>query len=315
VADEERDLQPSNRARDLVRGAFDVHVHAGPDVMPRRIDDVALARRFAELGIEGFVLKSHYVPTAERAAVVRGVVPGVQVLGSITLNQAVGGMNAFAVEIAAREGARVVWMPTVDSPSETAGRSEPKPGQPFPAWATIQHELRQAGIEIDAVQVTGADGHVLPGTRQVLRTVARHGLVLATGHLGRDDIFAVVEAAREEGVDQIVVTHPEFPSQNLSIEDQQALAERGALLERCFTTPHSGKVTWERLLEATREVGPEHSICSSDLGHHAYPSVEDGLALFADRLLDGGFDEDEVRLMIVANSRRLAGVPVEPEAR
>jgi len=315
MADGDHDLQPTERARELVRGAYDVHVHVGPDVMPRRIDDVGLARRCAELGIEGFVLKSHYVPTAERAAVVRGVVPGVQALGSITLNRAVGGMNAFAVEIAAREGARVVWMPTVDSPSETAGRSEPKPGQPLPAWAAIQHELRQSGVEVEAVHVTGADGRVLPETRQVLQAVARHGLVLATGHLGRDDILAVVEAAREEGVDQIVVTHPEFPSQNLSVEDQQALARHGALLERCFTTPHSGKVTWERLFEATREVGPEHSICSGDLGHHAYPAVEDGLALLADRLLDGGFSEDEVRLMTVTNSRRLAGVPAEAGVR
>ncbi|MEO8688725.1 MAG: hypothetical protein ABI611_10955 [Solirubrobacteraceae bacterium] len=34
-----------------------------------------------------------------------------------------------------------------------------------------------------------------------------------------------------------MVTHPEFTSQDLSIDDQRALAGRGALLERCFTTP------------------------------------------------------------------------------
>ena len=31
-----------------------------------------------------------------------------------------------------REGARIVWMPTVDSPAETAGRTEPKPGDKVP---------------------------------------------------------------------------------------------------------------------------------------------------------------------------------------
>ena len=76
----------------------------------------------------------------------------------------------------------------------------------------------------------------------VLRVIARHGLVLATGHLSRDEIFAVVDAAREEGVQNIVITHPDFPSQDLSVGDQSALAARGALLERCFTTPHTGKV-------------------------------------------------------------------------
>ena len=51
----------------------------------------------------------------------------------------------------------------------------------------------------------------LPETRDVLRAVARHGLILATGHLDRPDTFAVVDGALEEGVTDIVVTHPEFP--------------------------------------------------------------------------------------------------------
>ena len=98
-----------------MRGGYDVHVHVNPEVIRRRIDDVDFARRFADLGLAGFVLKSHYVPTAERAAVVRGVVPEVDVLGSIALNNAVGGLNPLAVEIAEREGARIVWLPTVDA--------------------------------------------------------------------------------------------------------------------------------------------------------------------------------------------------------
>ena len=47
---------PSERARALVVGAFDLHVHIGPDVPPRRIDDVSLAHRCAELGLAGFAL-------------------------------------------------------------------------------------------------------------------------------------------------------------------------------------------------------------------------------------------------------------------
>ena len=111
---------PSERARELVRGAFDLHVHISPDVVERRIDDVGLARRFHEVGLAGFLLKSHYTSTAERAAVVSAVCPEVTVMGAIALNRAVGGLNALAVEIAAREGARVVWLPTVDAVNEAA---------------------------------------------------------------------------------------------------------------------------------------------------------------------------------------------------
>ncbi|MGZ4340472.1 MAG: DUF6282 family protein [Gaiellaceae bacterium] len=300
--------EPTERARILVRGGFDLHTHVDPDVIPRRIDDVALARRFADVGLAGFALKSHYTSTVERARVVSGVVPGVQVFGTLTLNAAVGGMNPLAVEIAAREGALIVWMPTVDSPAETAGRTEPKPGDKVPLWAGLQHELHGLGLTIEPVRVTAGDGSVLPQTREVLRAIARHDLVLATAHLGRDDTFAVVGAARAEGVERIVVTHPEFPCQDFSIEDQVALADRGCILERALSTPWSGKATWEHVLDGVRAVGIERTLLSSDFGNPAYPPVEDGLALWADRLLGAGFDEDDVHELVVGRSRALAGV-------
>ena len=36
------------------------------------------------------------------------------------------------------------------------------------------------------------------------------------------------------------------------------------------------------------------------------PPVEDGLAIMADRFLEAGFSEEEVRIMAVENTRRLA---------
>jgi hypothetical protein len=298
--------EPTGRARELVRGAYDLHVHVGPDVPARRIDDHTLAQRCADLGLAGFGLKSHYTSTAERAQVVSGLVPDVQAIGTLTLNWAVGGMNALAVEIAAREGALIVWMPTVDSPAETAGRTEPGPGDRVPLWARLQHELRGLGFSIEPVPVRGEDGAVSPETRLVLRTIARHGLILATGHLGRVVIFAVVDGAIEEGVQTIVVTHPEFPAQDFSVEEQVALAGKGCLLERCLSTPWSGKTTFEHVWDGVRAT-PGSNFFSSDFGNPDYPAVEDGLALWADRLLGAGFDEADVQEMIVGQSRRLAG--------
>ena len=303
----DQQVRPSERARLVVEGAYDLHVHVAPDVPRRKIDDITLAQRFADVGLAGFGLKSHYTSTAERAQIVSAAVPGVRAIGTLTLNQAVGGMNALAVEIAAREGARIVWMPTVDSPAETAGRTEPKPGDNVPQWARLQHELRELGLSVEPVHVTDAEGALLPETRDVLRAIARHDLILASGHLGREDTFAVVEGAFEEGVQDVVVTHPEFPCQDFSLADQADLAARGCLLERCLTTPQSGKTTWEHVIDGVRAVGVERTIFSSDCGNPDYPAVEDGLALWADRLLAAAFDEDEVREMIVTHSRRLAG--------
>ena len=299
---------PSERARELVRGGADVHVHIAPDVVERRIDDVGLARRFEELGLSGFVLKSHYTSTAERAAVVRGVVPGIAALGAIVLNRAIGGMNPLAVEIAAREGARVVWMPTTDSHAEREHLAHQPPGANLPVWAKVEAEFSERGIQSTPVATLDGDGSLLPETRLVLEVIAEHGLVLATGHLGRAEVFPIVKAAREAGVEHVVVTHPDFPAQDFSVDEQLELADTGAWIERCFTTPHTGKCSWEQWLEGTRAVGAERTLLSSDLGQVKNPPVEDGLPLMADRLLDAGFGEDEVRTMAVTNTRKIAGL-------
>jgi hypothetical protein len=300
---------PSQAARDLVRTAYDLHIHVGPDVMNRRIDDVTLAGRFLEVGLAGFALKSHYTSTAERAQVVERAVPGIDVFGTLTLNASVGGLNPLAVEIAAREGARIVWLPTVDAVNESGARDRVYPeGAAIPLWVRIQTELRERGLEAPPVAVVDEAGEPLPALLDVLSVVARHGLILATGHLARDEIFSVVDAARAAGIEHVVVTHPEFPAQDLSIEDQVALAERGALLERCFTTPHTGKCSWEHVCDGIRATGAERNLLSTDLGQPANPPVEDGHALFAERLLEGGISEAEIHTMTVVNSRALAGV-------
>jgi hypothetical protein len=297
---------PTARARELVAGGYDTHVHIAPDVMPRRVDDVTLARRFTEVGLAGFVLKSHYAPTAERAAVVRAAVPGVDVLGAITLNRAVGGMNPVAVEIAARGGARVVWFPTVDSVNQRTSRAQAPPGAKPPLWAALQDELRANGIDPPPVAVVDEDGAVRQDVLDVLRLIAKHDLVLATGHLSATEILAVVRAARRIGVRRVVVTHPEFTSQRLTVPQQEELAGLGAYLERCFTTPYTGKVTWEQMVANIRQVGPRHSVLASDLGQPGNPPVEDGLALMADHLLAAGISEEDVHQMAVTNSVHLA---------
>lgn len=298
---------PSERARELVRGGYDMHVHIDPDFVPRIIDDIGLAHRCLELGIAGFQMKSHYSSTAERARTVNAAVPGVRAIGAIVLNQAVGGMNPLAVEIAAREGARTVWMPTVNSRGEMEEVHSFAPGAPMPVWMKFEVSLREAGVEAEPVAVLDGEGSLLPAVLKVLEVVARHQLVVATGHLARDEIFAVVDAALAAGIRDVVVTHPEFPSQNLSLEEQTELARRGALLERCFTTPYTGKVSWDHVFAGVRATGVDNNVLSTDLGQVFNPPVEDGLALFADRFLEAGFSEEEVHTMTVTNTRRLAG--------
>lgn len=300
--------RPTDKARRLVAGSYDLHVHVAPDVMRRNITDIDLARRHYEEGLAGFVLKSHYVPTAERASSVSQAVPQVGVFGAITLNGSVGGMNPLAVEIAAREGARFVWMPTVDSSNQRSSTATDPEGAKPPMWAQLQSELAERGMASPPVEVLDHNGQVLQEVKDVLSIIARYDLVLATGHLGRDEILAVVRQANDQGVKRIVVTHPEFTSQRLGPKDQAELAELGAYLERCFTTPYTGKVEWEEMIANIRHVGVAHSFLSSDLGQPFNPAVEDGLALMADHFLKAGFGEEEIEIMTVHNTAKILGV-------
>jgi hypothetical protein len=51
---------------------------------------------------------------------------------------------------------------------------------------------------------------------------------------------------------KVLVTHAEFPSQNLTAEEQKELAAMGALIEHCFTTMHTGKAPWETAIARIR---------------------------------------------------------------
>src|SRR5690348_18359332 len=90
----------TDTAWEAIQGAYDLQVHVAPDVIERRTDDIDLAKDFLARGLRGFVLKSHYIPTAERAQVVTKAVPGIEAYGAVSLNHSVGGLNPVALEIA-----------------------------------------------------------------------------------------------------------------------------------------------------------------------------------------------------------------------
>lgn len=290
----------TDQAWEAIHGGYDLHVHVEPDVIRRRIDDIDLAAEFLARGLKGFVLKSHYVSTAERAKVVCKAVPGISALGALTLNHATGGLNPVAVEIAGRAGAKVVWMPTVDAESETAGLANDG-HKNLPFWAEIQRELSALGIAPPRMTVLDAEGRISNAVRTCLELIAKHDMILATGHLGRHEVFPLVDAARESKVRKIVVTHAEYPSQELCAEAQVRLAGMGALIEHCFTTMHTAKAPWEAAFRNIREVGPERCLISTDLGQPVNPPVSEGFAMFAQKLLDDGFQMGEVRRMAVTN--------------
>lgn len=168
----------------------DLHVHAAPSLLPRHGNDGETVIAERAVGFGTVVLKSHEGSTVERAALA-----GQGVYGGVVLNSPVGGANPDAVEVAARLGGRVVWMPTVSAPNHKAGASSP--------------ELSvHRGFELGPVAVTAEDGTLLPAWHDVLDVVAEHDLLLASGHLAAQETVVLFTEARKRGVQRLLVNHP-----------------------------------------------------------------------------------------------------------
>ena len=299
--------------KDLVRGAWDMHIHSGPDVMPRKFDDIELAQHAMEVGMAGFVMKSHFVGTADRATLIRRMFPQVQAYGGLALNNAIGGLNPIAVDVAGRLGTKVIWLPTTDAANEQANIAGQKDESKLPYWMNIVREMRASGIKSDPITVLDENGEVTEPTRQCLEIIARYDMILATGHVSPREMVPVVRAAREAKVQRIVITHPEFPSTFLTVDQQRDLTKYDVLFERCFTQPFTGKVAWETVFDNIRQIGPSTTILSTDLGQSTAPYVEEGLATFIGRLLDAGFTHSELETMAHHNAGQVLGA-LEPAA-
>jgi len=261
-----------------LKGVIDTHVHAGPDVRPRKATAYELARAARAAGLRAIVLKNHHCSTVALAAALSEALPGIRVLGGLALNHAVGGFNLEAVEAALRMGAAQIWMPTLSAENECAYRGRPGAG----------------------LQALDDLGQPRPELVAIIRRIARSGAVLGTGHLSVQETAAVVELARQEGVRAILVTHPEIDFIAMDPEMQCALRGPGLFFERCFCRTGFRR-DWAGLAADIQHVGVESTVLATDLGQPENPHPVEGLEMIAARLAEQGISTDALRRMMVEN--------------
>lgn len=274
-------------------GAIDVHVHAGPSFFDRKYDAIELAEVAAEANMGGFVLKSHFGDT-HKPARLAGRRADVNVYSSVTLNSFVGGFNPVAVEHALETGARVVWLPTF-----SAANFQPEGiGRQFP-------------FSRQSLRAVDDDGRLLDDVRAVLEVLADadRQVALGNGHLSRGESFAVLEEMEAMGLSvPYLVTHADFPFMGLSVEDQVELAERGAIIEKCYLPVVHGDITVREVVESVAAIGAERCVLSTDHGQADNESPPGAYAVFVDRLRDAGMDDRAIRALTRETPRRLLGL-------
>jgi hypothetical protein len=285
--------QPDQHLTDpALVGAIDLHAHHDPDSYPRNLDAFEVAKLMRERGLRGVVLKNHWTETAGLAYLVRKyATPDFEVFGAVTLDTAVGGINAQAVrymaDVAGGYG-RIVWMPTHDS----------------------EHEVKYNKESREFVPVS-RNGVLLPAVHEVIDVVAEHDLTLATGHVEPEEALAILRAAKEAGVKRLIVTHPLFAAQYtlMSIEQLREAVGLGAYIEILGRNLAVEGESKQRSLAAIRALGAEHCFVASDSGLEGEINHTDALALGAKALRAAGFSEAELDLMFKDNPAYLVRLP------
>lgn len=93
----------------------------------------------------------------------------------------------------------------------------------------------------------------------------------------------------------------------IPLKIKKKLIDYGAKIEQCYTTWKTDKVAFDIVADQIRQVGPDNCILATDLGNTKLCYPDEGLAEFAERLLQKGFSEDEIRTMVVINPKILLG--------
>lgn len=258
---------------------FDVHVHAAPDVTPRIGDDADVAAAYRDAGFDGFVLKAHHESTVGRASAASRSA-GLEVIGGVALNRAVGGINPAAVTSCLYAGGRVVWFPTADSHTQESAR--------LPRLADVDERVGRTTLSVPPVL------DPTPSQRRdialVLDLIRDFDAVLCTGHVSRAECAWLLDEARARGLRRVLLTHPSYTVPGMAPMEIRELAERGAYVEiTAYQLWHQSGMSDEGLAEVARAAG-HRLVLSSDAGQTDSPPPSEALATLVDRLADQGLD-------------------------
>jgi hypothetical protein len=211
----------------------------------------------------------------------------IEVFGGISLDLTVGGVNPAAVNWMTKvKGGygRVVWLPTFDSENQVKLQKQPRP------FARVVK-----------------DGKVVPEVAQVIAIAAKNNLVLETGHSSGSEDLVIIQEAKRQGVQNVMVTHAlTNPGGPLTLSEIQQAAKMGAYIELVY-----GGLSEELLQKdaaVIRAVGAGSVVLSSDLGQPTNPMHPDGLLAMYKGLAAHGISQADIVQMSQTNPAKLLGL-------
>ncbi|MGD2041862.1 MAG: DUF6282 family protein [Anaerolineae bacterium] len=320
-------------SRELLVGAIDMHVHAGPHIFssPRRLDPVEAAVQARDAGMQAIVFMDVFEMSNGTAWLVNRVVPDFQTFGGLILNTVYGGMNPRAVKTAIYYGAGAKYISFgAHSTYYQAAREGRLVDGKFVPLSELYPKFRTE--ELDRCIRIPLDEAPTPELDEILQLIAAHPhIYLNTGHVSPAEAVRLVDLAQEYGIGRVLVASA--VTKEAELEQLQYMASKGAFIEYTLaaythTTPipkthyyvereyasidegmdlgQSGSV--RLAAEQIQALGPEHCIIGTDFGVYTLPEPVEGLREFVACLLDLGIPADDIRKLVKSNPERLLGL-------
>jgi hypothetical protein len=345
-------LLPAGRSfelsRELLRGALDIHVHAGPHLFssPRRVDPFEAAREARDAGMRAIVYMDVFEISSgtawlvnrqlarEDAATDTPPPAPFHTYGGIILNTIYDGTNPRAVQTALEygDGAKFVSFGAHSTwfKASTEGRivdGEPRLFQDLDPSFAARELARTIRIPVD-----GPVGSELDA---ILGLIAeRPEVVLLTGHVSGPEALRLVDLARRYGIGRVLVSG--LAVEELTLDQQREVVDKGALLERSIAQyigtegiPKThyyverelmDELVYDPTFRGTKHgglpglaaqiaaIGPEHIVLSTDYGVRSLPTPVEGMRQAIGCLLDLDVDEPSIRTMVRDAPARLLGL-------
>lgn len=222
--------------KEILKGSYDLHIHCGPENMPRKYTPLDIGDVLKGYQMKGAVLKSHIqstvVPIVQAYQSGHSSLKDIDLIPSITLNWYVGGIRVDPVLAAKgtidqwnRSNERnnhqfkdiktlVVWFPTIHSTEHIAShyREVPKSWTgDDPNYREYSRIAKRTKEEVDDIEkevypiyLDECEDHI----DAILEVITENNYILATGHISQEDSQKLVDKAVRKGVKKIIVTHP-----------------------------------------------------------------------------------------------------------
>ena len=320
-------------SQELLKGAIDIHVHAGPHIFssPRRVDPFQAAFQARDAGMRAIVYMDVFEMSNGTAWLVNRVVPDFQTYGGIILNTVYGGMNPRAVKTAISygDGAKYVSFGAHSTYYQAAREGRLVEGS-FVPLSELYPKFKEE--ELDRCIRIPLDEPPGPKLDEILRLIAVNPQIyMITGHVSAEEAVRLVDLAGEYGIEKVVVSSAVTKISDMS--QLEYMADRGAFIEytlAAYTHTTSIPKTHyyvEReyasidegmnegpgggvklVAEQISELGAERCIIATDFGVYTLPEPVEGLREFIACLLDLGIPADDIRKLARENPERVLGL-------